>query len=538
MRRWRLVQEESGIALVLALGILVVLAIVVTAGVTYTTSNTRASGKSTARIQARQYAETALNQGMSILTQQIATNGNPTAANILGCAGASGVTTDATAPSNCSSPSPKRICFVKGSTCTAGAADTAELYGYFSGTNAQTFLGRTIPAATWLLVGKGYSYDPSLSAVTSRTAFATVKISSVTNGAVAAMWNHIFLTAPLVPNVCQTDFAGNNLVIDVPLYVVGNLCLSGNNNFIKEVGQPIDLEVGGKLVLSGPNTQVGTSSTVPITSGVVVGGCTTVSVASSTTACNATNFRYYVGTTDTFNSQAAPVETGTDIQSDYATFDPGPMHACKAGTSPAGLASTAFDTDTTYNSSAATFELTPAFSYDCQSTSGTSVGRLKWDNTAKTLTIAGSIFVDGNMTISQSATYTGTAVIEASGSITISGNSTTLCATYPCNTALNAWQGSSGNNSMLTLAALKSTGTSFTMNDNTQIFQGSLWTQPATTVAVLGNSCVIEGPISIGTMSNQNNVDLKPLPIIKNMPVGAPLPPNTGVTLGPLISTS
>src|SRR3954453_20399223 len=135
MRRWRLVRDESGIALVLALGILVVLAIVVTAGIKYTTSNTRASGKTTARIQARKYTETALNQVMSILTQQIAVGENPTAVNLLGCAGANGQTTDATAPSTCSSPTPKTICFVKGSTCTTGAADTAELYGYYSGTN-------------------------------------------------------------------------------------------------------------------------------------------------------------------------------------------------------------------------------------------------------------------------------------------------------------------------------------------------------------------------------------------------------------------
>src|SRR3954453_13631173 len=311
MRRWRLVRDESGIALVLALGILVVLAIVVTAGITYTTSNTRASGKSTARIQARQYAETALNQGMSILTQQIAVGGNPTAANLLGCAGANGQTTDATAPSVCSSPTTKKICFVKGSTCTAGAADTAELYGYYSGTNPGTFLGRTVPASTWFLVGKGYAYDPSLSQVTSTTSFATVKVAGITNGSVAGVWNHLFLTAPLVPGVCQTDYSGNNLVIDVPLYVIGNLCLSGSNDIIKEVGQPVDLQVGGKLVLSGPNTQVGASSGVPITSGVVVGGCTTVSVTAAATACGPSAFNYWVGTADVFNSQAAPAETTT-----------------------------------------------------------------------------------------------------------------------------------------------------------------------------------------------------------------------------------
>jgi hypothetical protein len=348
----------------------------------------------------------------------------------------------------------------------------------------------------------------------------------------------MFLTAPLVSNVCQTNYSGNNLVIDVPIYSIGNLCLTGSNDVIKEVSQPIDLQVGGKLVLSGPNTQVGASSGVPITSGVVVGGCTTVSVSSATTSCTSGSYRYYVGTNGTFNSQAAPTQSSTDITNDYNGFDPGPMHPCKSGTSPAGLASSTFDNDTTYNSSAATFNLTPSSSYDCQSTSGTSVGRLKWDNTTKTLTIAGSVFVDGSMQITQAATYTGTGVIEVSGSETMVGNGTTLCATSPCDTSLTAWQGSSGNNSMLTLAALGASGNTFVMQDNSQTFQGSLWTQPAAGVSIPGNNATIEGPISVGTMNSANNANLKPLPVIKNMPVGAPLPPNTGVTLGPLIATS
>ena len=47
-----------------------------------------------------------------------------------------------------------------------------------------------------------------------------------------------------------------------------------------------------------------------------------------------------------------------------------------------------------------------------------------------------------------------------------------------------------------------------------------------------------EGPISIGGFdATFNNASFYPLPVIKNMPVGAPLPPNTGVTVGPLIVT-
>jgi Tfp pilus assembly protein PilX len=532
--RLRRVFDEDGIALVLALGILIVLGIIVTAGVTYTTSNTRASGKSAARTQAREYAETAVNNAVSVLQRQISVSGNPSSANLLGCAGANGTTTDTTPPSNCTSPTPITVCFVTGSTCTAGAANTATAYGFYSGTNAQTFLGRTVPASTWLIVATGYAYDPAISGPASQTTYTQIKVSSLNSGDVAAVWNHVFLTSPLVPNVCQTNISGNNLIIDVPLFVIGNLCITGSNDFIKEVGQAVDLSVGGKLSMNGPNAQIGASSTVPITSGVVVGGCTSGAVTTATTACNSTNYRYYVKNLNTFDAQDAPGETTADITSDYATFDPGPKHACKSGTSPAGLASSVFDSDTTYNDNAGTFELTPSSSYDCQSASagGASVGELKWDNTTKKLTVNGSIFIDGNLTISQSLTYTGTAIIEVAGTVTINGNGTTVCATSPCDYTLTGWQGSSTNTSMLTLAPLLGSTTSFTFAGNTQSFQGSLWTQPSSNINVIGNSVTIEGPMAIGSITNSNNVNMKPLPVIKNMPVGAPLPPNTGVTLG------
>jgi hypothetical protein len=42
--------------------------------------------------------------------------------------------------------------------------------------------------------------------------------------------------------------------------------------------------IGGKLVLVG-GSKIGADSLHPITSGVVVGGCTTVSVSSATTPC-------------------------------------------------------------------------------------------------------------------------------------------------------------------------------------------------------------------------------------------------------------
>jgi len=237
------------------------------------------------------------------------------------------------------------------------------------------------------------------------------------------------------------------------------------------------------------------------------------------------------------------------MDSDYATFDPGPNNACKQGTTPSPLGSTTFDTNTTRNTSAASFELTPNSSYACISNSpgGTATGYLIWNNgfttltvsgisvPAKTLAINGSIFLDGNMTISQNATYTGSAVIETSGTITFNGNGTTVCATSPCNTSAGSWQGSSGNNSMLTLVSLATSGNAITFTNNSQPFQGSLWTQPPAAMTFVKNGVTIEGPMSIGSFdSSFNNATLIPLPVIKNMPVGAPIPPNTSASIGGL----
>jgi hypothetical protein len=162
---------------------------------------------------------------------------------------------------------------------------------------------------------------------------------------------------------------------------------------------------------------------------------------------------------------------------------------------------------------------------------------MSWNATTKMLTINGNVFLDGNLTITGAgSTYTGTGVIEAAGTITFNGNATTLCATSPCN--FTNWQGSSGNNSMLTLVALKSNTAAITFSDNTQIFQGSLWCQPSSSMTFVKNGVTVEGPISIGKFDNTfNNATFRPLPVIKNMPVGAPIPPNTGASVDPLTIT-
>jgi len=91
---------------------------------------------------------------------------------------------------------------------------------------------------------------------------------------------------------------------------------------------------------------------------------------------------------------------------------------------------------------------------------------------------------------------------------------------------------------MLTLVALKSSATSVTFTNNSQTFQGSIWCQPSSSMTFVKNGVTIEGPISIGSFdATFNNASFQPLPVIKNMPVGAPIPPNTGASIGTLTIT-
>jgi Tfp pilus assembly protein PilX len=528
-------QQEDGIALVMALGITVVLIIFVASMIDYTSSNSRASRLSSSQLTALQYADAGLNTAYSIIVnQKVTALGNPAAANLLGCSGVGGAA-DPTGPSNCAAPTAKIVC-VAATACTSGSAGSAAVYGYYSGTNPTAFNGISVAASTWLIIASGYARNPQGASVI-KTTTATVTISPLNAGAVAAVWNHMFLTSPLTPNVCSVDFGGNNMTITDPIYVIGNMCVSGQNTTVQETsGQPIDLMVGGKLVMNGSGVKVGTDSTHPITSGVVVGGCTTVGVTMATTACDSGGYSYWVGSKDTFIPQQAPEMQAADILTDYNNSDPGPKHACAAG----GLASTNFDGDAIQNGTNASFELLPGSSYTCVSSTvgGAATGQLSWNNSTKLLTINGNVFLDGNLTISQSGTYTGTGVVEAAGTITFNGNGTVFCATSPCNTAVNAWQGTSGSNSMLTLVALKSSTTSVVFTDNAQTFQGSIWCQPSSSMTFVKNGVTVEGPISIGKFdATFNNAVFKPLPVIKNMPVGAPIPPNTGASIGSMTIT-
>jgi Tfp pilus assembly protein PilX len=564
---------EDGIALVLALIMLAFFSAATVTAITMTTSTQSTSVGGNASQNALAIAEAGINQTEAKLNYSNTNGTNPSGANLLGCAGATGAA-DTNGPSNCASPTPLTFCVTAASGCANASAGSASVYGYFAGVNASTYSGITVPASTWLIMSTGYVKKSTGPGTVARSVSALVKIAPLGSGAVAALWNHIFITAPLTANTCQLSFSGNNLNVNVPVYAVGNVCLGTNT--ITETTQPIDFMVGGKLVL-GQGGSVGASAALPITSGVVVGGCTTVAVTSATTPCDNGTFNYWAHTKDAFIPQDAPGLTATQMATDYSTFDPGPKNTCLAGTTPTALADNQLDYSVgategstspsvtlpnNSGSGAATgsgftgaFELTPNSSYACISKKGTSTGYLIWNNGAspltvsnitvpsKTLAINGNVFIDANVTISQALTYSGVGIVENSGTLLFYGNNVRVCPINVSNCASNIacppnWEGNTGNTSMLTLAPLDLGGATDAVtfgtsgNDNTQVFEGALWTPPSAKVFFSKNNDLVAGPISIGTIdSTGNNATLCPLPVIKNMPTGAPLPPNTSVTI-------
>jgi Tfp pilus assembly protein PilX len=556
-------RREDGVALVVALGLTVFLSLLVFGMTSYVTSNQHNATTSSADALARSYAEAALNTAYSRIqyanTQASISSGvSPSSPTLLGCAaGTNGA-------SDCGSPSP--LCLSFTGTCPTGTYTTtngtATVYGLFSGTNVATFAGVSAPASTWVLVATGYARNAS-GKIQTETLRGTVTISAANAGAVASVWNHVFLTKTLVAGVCQNTFTMNNTVLDVPIYAVGNLCFGGNNIYLKEVtgGQAVDLQVGGRLVFGGTNNTVGDWTTSPatgITSGVVVGNCSTT-ITGATSDC-ATNFQYKVGSVSTFISQSDPELTDADLKENYSTFDPGPLHTCATGTTPSPLAANQLDysiasgegtTVLPGNSgsggSGTAFNLTPSSSYACVSTSGVGTGYLIWNNSTSSITypgvgtiagkqlaIGGSIYIDAPLNVTQTMTYKGTAVIMVSGTITFATNNMTVCAQNTSCLYTN-WQGNTSNTDMLTLATALKNSNSIVIAGNATTFMGSLWMSPTSTLSITANTPVLIGPMALGAInSGGNSFTMRPLPVIKNMPLGAPVPPNVSASISPL----
>jgi type II secretory pathway pseudopilin PulG len=531
LRALKRLRDERGFTLVTALGMMIILGIAATTALQYSSTNARSANVNMKRGDAGAYAEAALSAAYAVLNKwdtATGTGNNATTATLLGCNSAGTVCTP--------------VCVNVAAACptasSSGVAGTGTYYGKYNST-----------LATWTITAYGYAANPTGAAMLVKKMVASVAIlADINQPANVAVWNHMYSTAPQGSG-CEVDVQNDNVYIDVPVYVTGDMCLSGSQNRIWEQsgGQPVDVRIGGKMVFAGTSTSVGYKSSggavSKITSAAIQGGCTN-STATAGTACNTSTWntsKYFVTTTNTFTAIDPPViDTGW-----YATADPGPTHPCKAGnnvpytpstmtplsggSAAAPLASTVFESagNTSADHSAANFDLTPAFDYTCLSQTGS--GQISWDYDSANngqnnkLYISGVIYIDGNVTISRGAKYDGLGSLYVGGTFLIP-NTISFCAVNNCTSG--NWN---PNTEMFMVVAL-GPGTSQTyavnMSGGAAIFQGGMFAPSTATIALNGWAAFIQGPLVAGKFIFNQWTSIYPLPVINNLPPGAPLAVN------------
>lgn len=478
-RRMRALGGESGMSLVLTLGVLTALSASSVVVVQYGSSSGNSAGVFKTDKQAFALAEAGMNNAVAVLNN---TTNNALDPDML----------------------PERTTYYEGGRVVwSGTLDRA--------------------AAVWTITATGYSRNPTGPVGTpeiKRTLSAKVSVvPTVTQPLNNPAWNYIYSTR--TGNACDQTLS-NNVSGSSRMYVEGNLCLS-NNVTISQTS----LIVKGNLDLSN-NAAVGASTSMSTRVETYVGGdCRYGGGSWAVCTGNQDSRRIYsklsdgttIGVNHTVPVIAAPT---SNFPLWYENAIPGPAQSC---TTVSGTVPT-FDNNYPVRdrSVATSFDLTPATSYTCRVGPATSPsGELSWNATTKTLTVSGTIYIDGDARINNGALnqYNGQATLYLSGTFYANGK---LCGGVSgSNCDFASWN---PNTEMLTIVADGNgsaanevpTGQSIVFTNNAQ-FQGGLF---ATQAIQFSNNARSDGPM-VGThMIFSNNVQNDSFPTITTVPVGMP----------------
>jgi Tfp pilus assembly protein PilX len=501
---------EHGQSLVLALLVMTLLAVSLTTVLIFTASNQRNSNYQKSAQVATSLAEAGVNNAVSALA-----NPNNTCCLEVVPGAANAVL-----------PGTEAAAIAAGYTKTGASAYQPGTTVTWWGTLNTNAAWNGVPSGNfvWTLYGKATVPNP-----TGPTATPIVKQVSVqehVNAPLSAnfnvgVWNTVY--SPFGPSAgCDTNI-GQGIVISVPVYVGGNLCMGQNAVITKPV------YVGGFLFFNNKQGSIGASNAT-VNSAHVGGYCQVQNTGGQVNPCRSepvqgsqpnTNIWVtgapnnlsgiasdFIGITAPqicWNGAQAGCGANTPPGGWYTFSVPGPLHPCPTqvpGVTPV------FDTNGIWDDTfqATPFNLTPTTSYTCKIPGQ---GELSWNAATRVLTVSGTVFFDGSVTMTTSGnapiTYTGwgsngactqnadcQAVIYASGDISI--DSEKLCAVLnnagtDCN-----WNNWDPNKKILIFASNGPTGV--TVGPSQTSFQGGLY---ATNTVATGQSAVTEGPLVSGT---------------------------------------
>jgi hypothetical protein len=478
----RLLRNEDGITLIMAVGILGVLSFGGATLIYYSNTNARSAEFSIDSTGAYDLAEAGINEMMAVLSR----------------------------PEN-NSLKPQLL------------PQTSSTYDAGTVTWSATLNQAT---ATWSLTSTGRIKNPTGAGMADvqRTLTAKVPVTAtLTQPLNNPAWNYIFNKH--TGSTCDMTVS-NNVMGSSRLYVAGNLCLS-NNAAITQTS----LLVRGNLDL-GNNASVGASTSMNTRVETYVGGQCRYGGGAWANPCSGNQDargiyskkdppNYVVGVNTSVPVIAAPA---ADFSNWYTNSIPGPTQDCTSVTGARSGTVPTFDTDGVRNNSVPTaFELTAASSYTCRvGPAGSPSGELSWNASTKTLTVYGTIFIDGSakITNAQLNSYNGQATIYLSGTLLIANN-TKLCGGISgSNCDFSAWN---PNTEMLTFVADGNGGQAGTGNsilvDQNAVFQGGLF---ATAGLAYMNNARSDGPMVGDEIKLSNNVQNDQFPTITTVPVGMP----------------
>ena len=399
--------DERGFALVLALAATVIISILVISMITYTSANSRSATVSSGRNKAYHLAEAGVNDALNV----VFASATPNLASLL---------------------APRTVTLDGGTATFSGSLDesspNASCPGYF---------------ACWNITSTGLARNPTGGAQLKRTLSIKLPLDPVyVQHLVNDVYDYVFVYGTGDPTGCDFNNS-NNTTFDSPLYIQGNLCVSNSTAITNE------LHVWGTAAINSP-ASVGQKNGSTITNDVggvhIKNGCGTSSAGPFTLACSGTQ-RVWASPFDNAPRTLTAPNVANSAAGWYKAASPGPYFPCKtpSGTpSSTGNWTTAFDGDqgsvpdsTHMNRSVVgAFDLTPPTAYSCK----TAWGELSYDpnakdannNTVPTLTIHGTVFIDGNARIAPSnkqlIRVVGVGTIYVSGSMVISG--TNVCSAY------------------------------------------------------------------------------------------------------------
>jgi hypothetical protein len=470
----RRIQSEEGMALVMALGVLVVLGMLGVVIATYSTSGQRTASRSSAGVSAYSLAEAGINNAMAVLAK----------------------------------PKDARTSTLLPETTQFYDGGSVKWWGTYNSTAVPPF---------WTITSIGTKRNPTGgSQPVMRKIMVSVKVrpkamQKTDNPA----WNYIIATRTSTPKGCDQSL-DNSVNIVSPMYVLGNLCLNTPSQI---TGGP--LQVKGSIKLD-VNTNIG-SSGAPLNEVHVRNGCS-YKTGLYVSPCTPTE-KVWAGVVD-----ANPIDLTlptADFASWYLNSAPGPRQPCttQSGTVPV------FDNNTTWDapngSVPGIFNLTPPSSdYSCvvQGGNGTVYGQLSWNHTTKTLVIAGTVFIDGSVTANYGfqnvpVHYEGTGTIYLGGTFLISN--TQLCATITAAGDVCDFPNWDPNSRFLVIVA-NGNGGQVPVGDSIQIvssnFEGGLF---GTNTIELDTHSMTEGPMFAGTVIMDNTVIARTWPLV-TVPVGMP----------------